>query len=197
MNRRAVLGTGLKRLKRYKEYTYGMSNKSTKLIVLRGPSGSGKSTVARAVRETQEQQVAIVEQDYLRRTLLKEKDIPNGLNIELIKRTTLFLLDNSRDVVLEGIFDKRRYSTMFKEILVVHPLNNYFFYFDISLEETLRRHQDKPNKDDFGEDEMRRWYKEYDLLDVVDEEIIAEQSSFEETVERVTQACFSVKLPVS
>lgn len=162
-----------------------MSEENTKLIVLRGPSGSGKSTIAKAVRATQARPMAVIEQDYLRRILLKEKDVPNGLNIELIKKTTLFLLDSSYDVIMEGIFDKKRYSKMFKEITEQHPTNNYFFYFDISLEETLRRHQYKPNQDDFGEREMRNWYKEKDFLNFVNEVIIPEEFSLEETVERI------------
>lgn len=165
-----------------------MSKEETRLIVMRGPSGSGKSTVARALRDILERPTAIVEQDYLRRILLKEKDIPNGLNIELIKRTTLFLLDNTYDVILEGIFDKGRYSKMFGEIVATHPTGNCFFYFDISVDETVRRHQHKPNKDDFGEEDMRRWYKRNDVLDIEDEEIIPESSSVEETVKRLAQA---------
>ncbi|MCE9643064.1 MAG: kinase [Candidatus Andersenbacteria bacterium] len=160
----------------------------TKLIVLRGPSGSGKSSAARAVRDAQKQKTAIVEQDYLRRIVLKEKDIPNGLNIELIKKTTLFLLDNSYNVIMEGIFDSDRYGEMLKEIIAEHPNNNYFFYFNISLEETIRRHQYKPNKDEFGEKELRRWYKENDLLNFVQEESIAENLSLEQIVERILVA---------
>jgi chloramphenicol 3-O-phosphotransferase len=42
------------------------------LIVLRGNSGSGKSTLAVAVRARSAAAVALVEQDYLRRTVLDE-----------------------------------------------------------------------------------------------------------------------------
>ena len=157
----------------------------TKLIVLRGPSGSGKSSVAQSVRAAQGQPTAIVGQDYLRRMVLKEKDIPNGLNIELIKRTTLFLLGHSYHVVMEGIFDSERYEQMFQEIIKEHPDSNYFFYFDISLEETLRRHQHKPNKEDFGEKEMRSWYKEKDPLEFVQEDVIPEHYRLEQAVKYV------------
>lgn len=159
-----------------------MTNHETKLIVLRGPSGSGKSSVGKILRASQEDPTALIEQDYLRRILLKEKDLPGGLNIELIKMTALMALENSFNVIMEGIFDAGRYEEMFKEILQRHPKNNYFFYFDVSLEETLRRHQFKPNKDDFGEKEMRRWYKERDFLGCFEETIVSETSSQEETV---------------
>ena len=51
---------------------------ATRLIVLRGNSGSGKSTVARAVRERYGRGCALVEQDYLRRIVLRELDGDGG-----------------------------------------------------------------------------------------------------------------------
>jgi hypothetical protein len=159
--------------------------KPTTLIVLRGPSGSGKSSVARVVRAVQTTPTALVEQDYLRRILLKEKDVPNGVNIELIKRITLLALAHSYNVIMEGIFDKGRYAEMFKEILQAHPVQNYLFYFHTTFAETLRRHEHKPNHDEFGETEMRGWYKELDLFDFVSEEIIPESSTLEETTKRI------------
>ena len=156
-----------------------------KLIVLRGPSGSGKSSAAKKIREAMGWGTAIIEQDYLRRFVLREKDIPGGLNIKLIKRTVFFLLENSYDVVMEGIFDSDRYSEMFKEIIAKHPDNNFFYYFDIPLEETLRRHQFKENRHDFGEEEMTQWYKEKDFLDFVQERVIPENYTLEDTVQAV------------
>ncbi|MCA9388350.1 AAA family ATPase [Candidatus Berkelbacteria bacterium] len=55
-----------------------------KLIIIRGPSSSGKTTTARKLRESCKGKVALIEQDYIRRTLLKEKDRPGAPNIELI-----------------------------------------------------------------------------------------------------------------
>lgn len=92
-------------------------------------------------------------------------------------------------MILEGIFDAGRYCQMFEEILTKHPTNNYFFYFDIFFEETLRRHQFKPNKDEFGEKEMRDWYKEKDLLELVQELLIPETNSLEETVDTLIFTC--------
>ncbi|MFA6160609.1 MAG: AAA family ATPase [Patescibacteria group bacterium] len=170
-----------------------MLKDKTTLIVLRGPSGSGKSSAAKEVRAAWESPMALIEQDYLRRTLLKEKDIPNGLNIELIKRTVLFALENSVDVILEGILDNGRYLQMFEEILQKHPKNNHFFYFDVSLDETLRRHQFKPNKNDFGEKEMRAWYKDRDFLSCVKEKIVSEANSLEQTREFILKVCVDAK----
>jgi thymidylate kinase len=157
----------------------------TRLIVLRGPSGSGKSSVAKTVREeylAHGYKMAYVEQDHFRRVILKEGDVPNGFNISLIKEMTIFLLHNGYDVIMEGIFDKGRYEKMFSELILFHPANNYFFYFDISLEETVKRHDTKPNKNEFGEKELRAWYKKKDFLECVVEEIISERNDVSETI---------------
>ena len=166
-----------------------MTMTETKLIVLRGPSGSGKSTVAKAVRATQGRTMALVEQDYLRRIVLKEKDVPNGVNIGLIKQTVLFALEHSYDVMLEGIFYAEHYGGMFEEILRAHPEGNHFFYFDIPFEETLRRHQTRPNKDAFGEKQMRAWYRPKDILTCVEERVIEENSTVDETSALILTSC--------
>lgn len=158
------------------------------LIVLRGPSGAGKSTIAKAIQDrelAQERKMAYVEQDYFRRTVLKEGDIQGGYNAKLIKTVTLLLLEEGYSVILEGIFDRDRYRDMFQDIIALHPSRNFFFYLDISLKETLRRHDTKPNKHEFGEPEMRAWYKEKNFLDCVREEIVSERSELKETVEYI------------
>lgn len=104
-----------------------MDRPETKLIVLRGPSGSGKSSIAKMVRLAQQEKMALIEQDHFRRIVLKEKDVPNGLNAELIKQTIFFALEHSYHVLLEGIFYTENYGRMFEEILSAHPNNNYFF----------------------------------------------------------------------
>lgn len=45
----------------------------------------------------------------------------------------------------------------------------YAYYFDLPFEETLKRHQTKSNCHEFGEEEMRRWWKEKDFSDVLTE----------------------------
>lgn len=162
--------------------------KKPKLIVFRGPSGSGKSSTAKAIQlelAVKNKKISYVEQDYLRRIVLKEKDVAGGFNKKFIQEVVLFLLRSQYDVLLEGIFDRSRYEKMFQEIIQIHPSENFFFYFDISLEETIRRHQTKLNKNDFGEKEMRSWYKEKDFLEYIQETIIMENSSQEDTIRTV------------
>ncbi|GAA3118678.1 putative ATPase [Kribbella aluminosa] len=57
---------------------------STRLVVLRGNSGSGKTTTARTLRERLGRGTAWVEQDHLRRILLREHDVPSGVEQTVI-----------------------------------------------------------------------------------------------------------------
>jgi hypothetical protein len=50
---------------------------TTKLVVLRGNAGSGKSSTAQELRRRLGRGVAWVEQDYLRRVVLREHDVPD------------------------------------------------------------------------------------------------------------------------
>jgi hypothetical protein len=84
----------------------------TRLIVLRGNSGSGKSSVAKALRDAYGRGVAVVSQDTIRRTILRDRDRPLAANIGLIDQVTRYCLENGCHVVVEGILDASRYGSM-------------------------------------------------------------------------------------
>jgi adenylate kinase family enzyme len=157
-----------------------------KLIVLRGNSGSGKSSVAKRIREVSTRKIAYVEQDNIRRGILKEKETDDGANITLISQIVEFALARDYDVILEGILNFPRYGKILRELAEKCP-ENYFYYFDISLEETLRRHETKWNSDQFGEKEMKQWYKHHDLTKFKGEKIIPEEYSLEQTVQKIIE----------
>lgn len=156
-----------------------------KLIVLRGNSGSGKSTVAKRLREVSTRKIAIVEQDYLRRFILKEKEVEHGDNIDLIFQTVAFSLEHGYDVILEGILYFPRYGAMLAK-LVEFVGQSYFYYFEVSLEETIRRHATKPNSHEFGETELRSWYRPLDLTGFKGEVVIPEVYSVEQSVQAIS-----------
>ncbi|MFF4616439.1 AAA family ATPase [Nonomuraea jabiensis] len=87
------------------------------LIVLRGDSGSGKTSVARALREAYGKRgLAVVGQDVLRRDILRELDVPGGVNIGLIDTVTRYALDHGHHVILEGILMACRYAPMLQSL---------------------------------------------------------------------------------
>ncbi|HUO55871.1 MAG TPA: zeta toxin family protein [Candidatus Paceibacterota bacterium] len=159
---------------------------NSKLIVIRGNSGSGKGTVARKIREASDRNIAIVEQDYLRRFVLKEKEKGGANNIDLIFQTVTFALSREYDVILEGILNFSRYGEILKNLEQSCP-DNHFYYLDVSLEESLRRHATKPNAHEFGEKEMTEWYKPLDLTGFASEVVIPETSAILETVQLIRE----------
>ncbi len=156
----------------------------SKLIVIRGNSGSGKSSIAKKVRESVSGKTAIVEQDYLRRFILKEKEELGRDNIDLIYRTVVYALSKEYNVILEGILNFSRYGRMLKKLVKVCP-NNFFFYLDVSLEETISRHQTKSSRNEFGEKELRSWYKERDLTGFKSEVCISQDHTLDMAVGQI------------
>ncbi len=75
----------------------------TRLIVVRGNSASGKSCVAAKIRDRFGRGLALVGQDNLRRTVLREHDVPGGANIGLVETVARYALDADYPVVVKDI----------------------------------------------------------------------------------------------
>ncbi len=158
---------------------------STVLVVVRGNSGSGKTASAREVRLRCGRGIAIVSQDAIRRDLLREKDVPDGVNIGLIDTIARHALDQGYHVILEGIFHAAHYGEMLTELLRDHRGRTACFYFDVPFEETLRRHATKPQAGECGAPEMRSWYRPLDLVPGLEEHRIDASHSLDEAIDLV------------
>jgi hypothetical protein len=126
--------------------------------------------------------MAWVSQDLIRRNILGEKDRPGGVNIGLIDQVIRYSLGHGYHVVLDGILRADRYEQMLAELDRDHSGVSGFYYLDVSLEETLRRHATRPEAAEFGASDMRDWYRPRDLLASVRERVIPETSAPEQTV---------------
>jgi hypothetical protein len=166
--------------------TLGDADRRTpaRLIVIRGNSASGKSAVAAEIRRRHGRGLAIVGQDNLRRQVLRERDVPGGANIDLIDLTARFALDRGFHVIVEGILYADRYGEMLTA-LIADRADAARAYLDVPWAETLRRHASKPQAAEYGEREMRAWYRERDLLPGGLEQVIPEGSALDETVRRI------------
>lgn len=159
------------------------------LIVLRGPSAVGKTTVAKKIRAaSMRRNVALVHQDVVRRELLRERDVPGGHNIELIRRITEFTLGHGFHTVLEGILDTGRYGRMLTDLRAVHRGPQHWFYLHAPFETTVERHNTKPVAGVVGVDKLRSWYRELDLLPGDVETVIGPDSTVEQTLAQILQA---------
>lgn len=157
----------------------------TRLIVLRGNSGSGKSSVAAALREACGRGLAWVSQDLIRRNILREHDRPGGVNIGLIDQVTRYCLDAGYHVVLDGILSAGRYEAMLAGLHCEHRGLSRYYYLDVALAETLRRHATRPQAAEFSPAMMRDWYRPRDLLASVTEQVIPQSSTLRQTTDLI------------
>lgn len=155
-----------------------------KLIILRGNSGSGKSTLARMLQEKFGPNTMRLSHDMVRMEILhvwsKEGLVKSQpLMIELLK----YGKQHSEITILEGILDSQQYSLLFETALKEYGQENIFaYYYNLPFEETLRRHSTKPNHNDFGEVEMRRWWREKDYLPTIPEKVFTQELSLEDAL---------------
>nr|WP_269856931.1 AAA family ATPase [Streptomyces sp. RPT161] len=162
-----------------------VGTRDTRLVVVRGNSASGKSTVAAEIRNRFGRGLALVGQDNLRRVVLRERDRPGGANIGLIDTVARYALDAGYHVLLEGILYAAHYGEMLGQLAQDHRGHTHHYYLDIPFAETLRRHTTKPQRDEYGEAEMRAWYRSRDLLPGGMETVIGADSTLDETVDRI------------
>lgn len=157
-----------------------------RLVILRGNSGSGKTTVAKMLQEKFGPNTMLISHDMVRMQILHvwsaegvRKSLP--LMIALLR----YGRRNSEITILEGILPSEDYKPLFEAALEEYGENIFSYYYDISFEETLRRHQTKPNRDEFGEADMRRWWKEKDFLEIIPQTVLDEDVRLEEAVELI------------
>lgn len=88
-------------------------------------------------------------------------------------------------VILEGIMYDEWYSPLFKTANELYGMDIYAYYFDIPFEETVRRHNTRDKKQEFGEEDMRRWWREKDFSSVFNEKIITSDIDADSIVEMI------------
>ncbi|WIX81868.1 kinase [Amycolatopsis carbonis] len=158
------------------------------LLILRGPSGAGKTTTALALRTHWGRGTALIQQDVVRRQILREHDVPGGVNIGLIDVMCRHALGAGFDVILEGIFHADRYGAMLRRLIADHHGPTLACFFDVPFPETVRRHTTRPLAAEFTPDDMLSWYVPDDRLRVPGEVVLGDDLTLEDTVERITAA---------
>lgn len=159
---------------------------ASQLIVLRGNSGSGKTTTANALKAALPKgKVFLLSQDTLRREILGVKDRVGGLTAPLLENLISFGEKYYPYILVEGIFPKAIYEETFFHLNETFKQNAYFYYFNLSYPETIKRHQNRQLNCDFGPEEMKGWYLENDLLEVPQEKIFIENATLQEQVQQI------------
>lgn len=154
------------------------------LVIIRGNSGSGKSTVAAGVRRRYGRGCALIEQDYLRRAVLREHGANGTPTVApgFITAMVRAALSSGYHVILEGILHTGQYGALLRELIAEHPGPSPVFWMNVSFDETLRRHAGRPDLAHISAETMASWYVPDDLLGIDGEQIIREQSTVEESV---------------
>ena len=158
----------------------------SRLIILRGNSGSGKTTVARALQQRLGPNTLLISHDMVRMEMLHvrgEEGVRRSL--PLMAELLRYGRRNSQYTILEGILPFEPYLELFETALREFGSGIFAYYYDIPFEETLRRHATKPNCGDFGEPEMRRWWREKDLMPIIPETVLREDASLDAAVELI------------
>lgn len=149
----------------------------SKLIILRGNSGSGKTTIAKSLQNHFGEGTLLVSQDTIRRDMLKVRDRKGNLSHDLIRQITEYGKDKCEFVILEGILSKQRYGEMLLHLIQFYSGKAYTYYFDLTFEETVKRHNTRSKRTEFGEDSLRAWWNPNDALGVDGETMLTNDLS--------------------
>lgn len=159
----------------------------SKLVIIRGNSGSGKTTTAKMLQHRLGRNIMLLSQDVIRREILWVKDGFGTEALPLLMEMLQYGHSHCEAVILEGILDAEYYRPLFELASELFGHEIFAYYYDLTFEETLVRHQTKPNRDKFGREEMQRWWKEKDWMKVIPEKVISADMTQGDTVEMIYQ----------
>lgn len=158
-----------------------------KLVILRGNSGSGKTATAKALQAHYGRRTLLISQDMIRRDMLKEKVEPGNLSVSLTKNLAQYGYEQDLLVLIEGFYETDIYGDMLQEVRELYSPHVLSYYYDLSFEETVRRHATRAKSTDFTADDMRRWWVEKDTLGWSGEMMITDQDEFDKTLSMVIE----------
>lgn len=155
----------------------------SKVILIRGNSGSGKTTIANELHDILGAGNLLISQDYVRRTMLKVCDSPMNLAIGLMESMIDYSIKNCEYTIVEGILINNKYVDMLRNTLRKADIVNVYYY-DLSFEETLRRHDTK-NNTDFGSSRMKDWFTPHDFIGIENEKSISEDVTKDDAIKLI------------
>lgn len=162
-----------------------MNKTKPKLIIIRGPSGSGKTTTARKLREGSNRKVALIDFDTFRNDILGLQGDYYQPAVEMYTHSALTALAYGYDVIMDGIYRPEGHDNPLEKLFEGHDGENYIFYFDVSLDETIKRHAGREKSKLFGEKELTEWYSKPTAMGYDFEYAIPEDSTIEQTVKLI------------
>lgn len=147
------------------------------LIIIRGNSATGKTTLAASLQRAIGRGTANIGQDHFRRVVLREHDVPDGANIELIGATARHCVRIGYHVIIEGILVESHYGPMLRTLVDEHRGPAHVYYLDLPLSESITRHEQRPLFSTVPSAKLRDWYVPDDLLRVSGEQVLDARQS--------------------
>lgn len=163
----------------------GIELPTNTLIVLRGNSGSGKSTVAIELRDKLGDKVMLISKDTIKDEFISP-DSPDYYEVlaDIIRNIATIGMKRNYTVIIDGVVGRPKHDGLLFDL--IDKFDKGFVYsMDIPFEETLRRHATRPKSQLFGEEEMKKWYRQHDHLGVDNENIIDHTKSRDEIVQLI------------
>lgn len=154
-----------------------------KLIIIRGNSGSGKSTLAALLQRRIGNNTLLLPQDTVKKGLLLVRDGKDSPLQSLLIHLLRYGYENNAVTILEGILNSEWYQPLFEAAAELYRDNVYAYYYQVSLEETLKRHAKKEKKLWFGEQEMKLWWREKDPIGLIPEKILTQDITMEQAAD--------------
>lgn len=158
-------------------------NRMAKLIILRGNSGSGKTSVAKALQEKFGENTMLISQDTIRREMLRAKDGADTKALPLMTELLKYGRRNSPVTILEGIMVAEWYMPLFETAIKEFGSEIYAYYYDLPFGETVARHGTRDKRNEFGAEDMRRWWVEKDYIKVIPEKIFTKEIGLDEAAD--------------
>ena len=76
---------------------------------------------------------------------------------------------------------------MLKRLKKIFAPQVFAYYYDLSFEETVRRHQIRAKQEEFTPADMKRWWKDRDFLGWEEESFFSDEDSLEAAFQRIYQ----------
>ncbi|WP_377890536.1 hypothetical protein [Alkalihalobacillus sp. R86527] len=119
--------------------------------------------------------------------MLKVRDRKGNLSHDLIRQITEYGKGKCNVVILEGILSNQRYGEMLNNLIQFYEGKAYVYYFDLTFEETLKRHHTRSKRNEFDEDALRSWWSEGDYLGVDGEMMVTDEMDENEILKLVVE----------
>ena len=89
--------------------------------------------------------------------MLKEKVEPGNLSIDLTESLARFGHEHDLLVLVEGFYETDIYGQMLERLRNLFGSQTLAYYYDLTFEETARRHQTRVKQEEFTPADMKRW----------------------------------------